>query len=1378
MTHTQIKRLRDKYLPLFLGFFLFSSVAFGQTYNSSVCCTVSNKSYGPAQSVSTDGRSWFYDATNFVMRDYNGTTEVFSYLNLAKYRSGHFPVFVHSGGILQGNGVWLGGITLVYWFKDSTGNANLVRWYTDSTSGCTSCLQIANNLSDLANATTARTNIGLGNVNNTSDAAKNAAAVSLTNHTIDGSLNTLSNIPNSALTHNTIGVTLTATGSDISIPVTPAALGSSVTINIPTSTASVRGALLGSDWSSFHLKVDSTSQSNDTVYDWHNGTAVFRYVQAGAGTGISSLNGLTASTQLFQTGTAGSDFNIVSAVGTHTFNIPVSDPSHTGKLSNTDWSTFNAKEPAVTPSNTIDQYWNGYKQFVTLNSDSISEGSNHLFFTNARARAAISLTTSGTTGSATYNNSTGVLNVPNYSGGGGSAITQLTGDVFAGPGTGSQVDTVKKIQSIPWDTTGTAASKIYPVAYNYLSKSYKVKPVEETIGIIYNKNSWTSGTLAADFTNNGSTVSVVANKLSFSGGGGTYTQTLDLNGPWTLAHWRVLAKVKVAVTSGGSSFGVGTRSVNSQGGFHSVIGRTQTNTGGTNGNIYLDNVDISTATNLETINAGYSATDGGYVVIVVERDMYQVTVSVRDYTNNTLYSTATYPYVDAGATALLPNAGTFSIYSFGGTFTVDSLVVSSSETRNANLLVLGDSKSVGYEASIFQNSYSFQLGGKYSPITIWAGGGDCSTDIINEFSTLKQMTPRQVVVSPFSNDTREGALTNAQSDSNFAKIYDSLTSWGWDVFVMQPFYETSLDLTFQNTFVLSGRFPANKIIDTWDPMIWAGSLYPDGVHPGDLGHKRLYNAILNSGLVSQSSNTNEFFNAYAGAPPFIPVFNSTGGLSNSLLTSQLISTTPVVQVAGQFWLTGPDNSLLFESRADNVQSWAATSNNRELTIVNAVNGTIPLILPGAGALGSVWIKNGQGGANYPAFITADAGGRGWLVLDPSGDPANIATNGLTGSTNSTYGAINSYSDVNAGTSHLLGLQTTGGNVAVGSLTDNGYTLHVTGTADISDSVELENVRNGITADSVAVLHQLSAGKFVVHKVAQSSLSSGVTTIGTFSPTSIANGASISGTTQTLGVGDGTNPGMISTTTQTIAGNKILTGLLDVGGSSASTGPRLEIEGNNTSSVVTGAGRGFWLGLAQGLTNTATNSGTNAGAASAFFGDNTFASTNSGTVYTDAASLWINGAPSAGTNVTLTHPWSLYVASGNSGFNGNVSTSGNAVVTSTHFIGNVSSGIAAGTGAGTAPTVSISGTDNDGSVTILSGTTPTGAGATIATITYGFAFPANSFVTLTPANAITAALNGIGMVFTTASNTAWTITAGTTALTGATTYKWFYHVGGN
>ena len=60
-------------------------------------------------------------------------------------------------------------------------------------------------------------------------------------------------------------------------------------------------------------------------------------------TGLTAINGLTAQVQYFTTGTSGTDFNISSATATHTFNLPVASALNTGKLSNTDWTTFNSK---------------------------------------------------------------------------------------------------------------------------------------------------------------------------------------------------------------------------------------------------------------------------------------------------------------------------------------------------------------------------------------------------------------------------------------------------------------------------------------------------------------------------------------------------------------------------------------------------------------------------------------------------------------------------------------------------------------------------------------------------------------------------------------------------------------------------------------------------------------------------------------------------------------------------------------------------------------------------------------------------------------------------------------------------------------------------
>jgi hypothetical protein len=64
--------------------------------------------------------------------------------------------------------------------------------------------------------------------------------------------------------------------------------------------------------------------------------------------GLTILNSLTRQVQFFQTGTSGTDFGISSATATHTFNLPVASASNTGKLSSTDWSTFNNKQNLLT----------------------------------------------------------------------------------------------------------------------------------------------------------------------------------------------------------------------------------------------------------------------------------------------------------------------------------------------------------------------------------------------------------------------------------------------------------------------------------------------------------------------------------------------------------------------------------------------------------------------------------------------------------------------------------------------------------------------------------------------------------------------------------------------------------------------------------------------------------------------------------------------------------------------------------------------------------------------------------------------------------------------------------------------------------------------
>ena len=101
--------------------------------------------------------------------------------------------------------------------------------------------------------------------------------------------------------------------------------------------------------------------------------------------------------------------------------------------------------------------------------------------------------------------------------------------------------------------------------------------------------------------------------------------------------------------------------------------------------------------------------------------------------------------------------------------------------------------------------------------------------------------------------------------------------------------------------------------------------------------------------------------------------------------------------------------------------------------------------------------------------------------------------------------------------------------------------------------------------------------------------------------------------------------------------------------------------------------------------------------------------------------------------------------------------------------------AAGTGAGTGPTLAANARNNDvsGYLSVTTGSGPV-AGATVATGTFGTAYATLAKCSLWPANAAASALTGAGKVFVpVGSNTGFSITAGSTALSASTLYTWGY-----
>lgn len=238
---------------------------------------------------------------------------------------------------------------------------------------------------------------------------------------------------------------------------------------------------------------------------------------------------------------------------------------------------------------------------------------------------------------------------------------------------------------------------------------------------------------------------------------------------------------------------------------------------------------------------------GDRIKLTMTQSFLQVTFTAENLTTPATKSVS-YTFSQTNTSDTSYTTAKPAFYSNGGIHDVEYLKYSTTEYKNAKLLCLGNSITMGYSATTQANSWYQQLvSGKPRTYVNLSNPSSKTAEDLQLFNELSILNPEFVMLMIAGNDV-SGGIPQATYEANYNSIVSQLRSQGATIIHCYAPPRDATNMTTLNNFIATFS-PSDLVIDTFTPLKGAGTdlaaAYDngDGTHLNNAGHALIADTI-------------------------------------------------------------------------------------------------------------------------------------------------------------------------------------------------------------------------------------------------------------------------------------------------------------------------------------------------------------------------------------------------------------------------------------------------------------------------------------------------------------------------------------------------------